>query len=172
MGKKWQDGPPSESAQAFVKSLCEQVGWPEPPAEQVATAGKVHEAIDKLKAVRQEKWDAERAVQAAERSDKLAGVEPFEPGRQEFTGTVLSAKIKDTPYGETPKMLVEDQAGRRVWCTVPSKVAEKYTCEELKGVTVKMVINLKPKDEDPHFAFGSRPVVEQVWPFAQEKVSA
>ncbi len=80
---------------------------------------------------------------------------PAPEGRLAVTGTVLGCKVKESMYGPTLKMLVkvETEAGSwKCWGTVPSALDE-----ELKGRRVTFTAAFKPSDDDPSFAFFSRP---------------
>ena len=61
------------------------------------------------------------------------------------------------------KGLVETDAGQLIWTTIPSKIADEYKwqAQDLRGVRVTFTVTVKPKDEDPTFAFGSRPAVKK-----------
>jgi len=80
---------------------------------------------------------------------------PAPTGRQEVTGTVLSIKEQDTPFGFTLKMLVKLENNSKVWCTVPSAALDEL--DRRDEITFKATFT--PSDDDPHFAFGSRPTL-------------
>jgi hypothetical protein len=53
-------------------------------------------------------------------------------------------------------MLVKDDTGFKVWCTVPGNGAPE------RGDRVTFFVNLEPSQDDPKFGFGKRPTKFQV----------
>ncbi len=87
-------------------------------------------------------------------------------GRQQITGTVLSARVDEGPYGMTYKMLVKvnTEAGSwKTWGTVPKSITDKafFSVKDLKGCTVTFTGTVKRAD-DQGFSFFSRPVKGEV----------
>lgn len=87
-------------------------------------------------------------------------------GRFEVTGTVLSTRVEQSPYGETCKMLVkvDTAAGSwKTWGTVPKSLwYERHpngseTFVDLKGRRIKFTATVKRSDRDSSFSFFSRP---------------
>ncbi len=97
---------------------------------------------------RDHEYEARR--QAEENEEKG----PAPSGRQEVTGQILSIKERDTFYGPTLKMLVKLTNNAKVWCTVPSNRTDK---ELNRGSNITFKATFNVSDDDPHFAFGSRP---------------
>lgn len=102
---------------------------------------------------RRVRWDTERAVEDAAAEDAPSG-------KTEVTGTVLSTKWKDHEFGSTLKMTVKDDRGFRVWVSVPKSI--HVNGEPRNGDRVRLVATLRPSDDDPKFAFGSRPTKGEV----------
>jgi hypothetical protein len=72
-------------------------------------------------------------------------------GRINVTGTVVSTKVQDSPYGSTFKMLVKSDAGWKVWGTVPSTIDPK------RGDVVSFTATVERSKDDPKFGFFKRP---------------
>ena len=68
-------------------------------------------------------------------------------GRKEVTLEILS--IKERMFG--PKLLGKTQDGMKLWVSLPNGAVAQ------KGNHIKMTVTVKPSDDDPTFAFGSRP---------------
>ncbi len=98
--------------------------------------------------------------------DERGSAPPAPAGRVTVTGTVVHTKWQCHDFGESLKMLVVAIEGYRVWVTVPADLLDERG-ELAKGTTVRFDAKLMPKtrahdprlqgDEDPTFAFGSRP---------------
>jgi len=73
-------------------------------------------------------------------------------GRQEFSGTVIATKEQHGDYGWSLKLIIEADAGYKVWVTCPAAIREVE-----KGQRVKFTATLTRSDRDPSFAFGKRP---------------
>lgn len=107
---------------------------------------------------------AAEAQKPAPEQEKLVPA-PVAPGRQTFTGTVVSAKAVDSGYGTAYKMTVKvetPEGAWLVWGTCPANVLDSAPCHNsrcvgLRGATVKVTATLVPGRE-PHFAFMKRPV--------------
>lgn len=123
-----------------------------------------------------------RAGQAAE-----SAAHPAPSGRVVVTGTITSAKMVDSDYGTAYKILVTDDAGHKVWCSLPKAQADEamgdfYEAVEanghsiydfgsgvwflgtegeqyngIKGRRITFTATLEPSKDDVAFAFGSRP---------------
>lgn len=91
--------------------------------------------------------------QAKTREEENANASPAPSGRVVVTGTVLSVDERENDFGYVWKMLVKSDEGFKVWSSVP----RGFDVEELKGKTVTFKVTLKPSNDDPTFAFGSRP---------------
>jgi hypothetical protein len=92
-------------------------------------------------------------TQYAERQAERAAVvvtSPMPQGRVEVTGTVLSTKYQESNFGGCHKMLVQSDAGWKVWGTIPSSLG--YNC---KGLRVSFTATVEPKEAA--FGFFSRP---------------
>lgn len=141
----------SPAMQKFVLSLSEQVGAEKPDVEHMSMSA-AHDKIEALKGLRLEMWKAKDAV-------AMADVAPWEAGSAHLALTVQVAKVKESMYGLTNKVLGRDDLGRHIWMTLP-KAAGDYLEEELaglKGWQFEVDVTVDPSDDDSHFAFGSRP---------------
>ena len=95
---------------------------------------------------------AEKAVtQQAERTAEKAEAADAPTGRTQVEGEVVATKWTD---GRFPafKMMVKADTGYRVWVTVPSQLDTPE-----RGDRVRFTATLTQSDDDPTFAFGSRP---------------
>lgn len=106
---------------------------------------------------REEKWEQEKAQEAAQAS-------PAPTGRIEVTGTILSTKWVDSQWGGTEKMVVKADEGFRFYCTVPSDISFDEQLEDgtilpsaKVGDKIKLTVTLTPSDNDETFAWGKRP---------------
>ena len=90
--------------------------------------------------------------QAAERAEENANAMDAPTGRVSVHGVILSTRTQFSQYGEVEKMLVKDERGFKVWCSVPSGLNQTE-----RGTAVSIKVTLKPSGDDPKFAFGSRP---------------
>jgi hypothetical protein len=87
------------------------------------------------------------------RAEKMKNVPDAPAGRHEITGKVISIKEKFYYESAVWKMLVEANEGFRIWCTIPSNILDAVEKDNI----VKLNVTLEPSDNDPKFAFGSRP---------------
>lgn len=128
---------------------------------------------------RQVEFARKLVVEEAERSTAKAArdAEPKVPapeGRIEITGEVVSVKLQESDFGSTYKMIVRDDRGFAVYCTVPSTLnvyersymgadGAQHTHsggsirDQLFGRRVKFTATLTRSDRDEGFAFGKRP---------------
>ena len=113
--------------------------------KQVALAFKIQTQVAE-QAERERKREEERAALVAQ------GVKVV-PGRYKVTGTILSYKTVESPYGAVVKMLVQSPEGWKVWGTVPRSI--EWDIERDQQVT--FVATVTPSDDDPTFGFYSRP---------------
>ena len=91
---------------------------------------------------------------AAARKAEADAADPVPSGRITITGTVLTVKEQETPYGWVHKMLVRAaEGGYKLWGTVPSAIADDVQA----GSTVTFTATLKPSPDDAKFGFFSRP---------------
>lgn len=116
-------------------------------------------------AERAAKRDAERAA-----APILAPV-PAPSGEVTLTGEVVGARAEETYYshrGETTwKMLVQAEAGWKLWVTVPESLQRAFwadretTARDLRGWLVgrqvALTVTVQPSPKDPTFAYGRRP---------------
>jgi hypothetical protein len=72
-------------------------------------------------------------------------------GRQVITGVVLAMKWQSSDWGDTLKMLVQDDRGFRVWGTVPGNI------EPNREERVTFTATITQSDKDPKFGFFKRP---------------
>jgi hypothetical protein len=75
---------------------------------------------------------------------------PIPTGRVLIVGTVKSTKFVDNDFGGSFKMLVQSDAGWRVWGTVPAVLGDVAV-----GTRISFVAAVTPKDRE--FGFFSRP---------------
>ena len=123
----------------------------------------------------------QRVARAAE-----AAEHPAPEGRVVVTGEITSAKVVSGDYGDSYKVLVKDDKGFKVWCSLPKAQVDEaydawyaensesvhmygnavwflgtgYADEKqggVKGRRITFTATLKPSDDDKSFAFGSRP---------------
>ena len=103
--------------------------------------------------------DVERAAEwQAKRDEAKATSGPAPSGRVEVSGTVLAVSLRSNQLGEVVKMNVKLDNDARVWVTVPTNLLETvFNFADLKGQYVTFTATFKVSDDDPTFAFGSRP---------------
>lgn len=77
---------------------------------------------------------------------------PVPQGRVQITGTVLTVKWQENDFGGSLKMLVQADAGWKVYGTVPASIAHLDT---LKGLRITFTATVQPKEAG--FGFFSRP---------------
>lgn len=103
-------------------------------------------------------------AEAAVKTDRPAT--PAPAGRVEVEGTVVNVKWVESQYGGSLKMLLEADAGYRVWATVPKDltmilVERDNGWQEYREVTVgervAFTATLEPSADDATFAFAKRP---------------
>ncbi len=103
--------------------------------------------------VRTERFQAERAIQDAERAAERATAEPVPTANGEvLVGEVVSTKLQENDYGVRVVMTVKEDRGFLVWGTVPAAIDGVE-----KGDRVEFTANVKPSDRDDKFGFFSRP---------------
>lgn len=113
----------------------------------------------------QAKRDADNAI--------LAEAGPLEEGRREITGTIVSARFQESDFGSTPKMLVKQDDGNKVWLTIPDaafNTGEPHPhdirhIDNFKGCRITITATVERSRDDEHFGFGKRPTkatVEEV----------
>lgn len=125
------------------------------------------------------------AAEAAKLAEQQA--HPAPTGRVVVTGEIVSAKVVEGDYGTAYKVLVKDDQGFKVWCSLPKAQADEAydqwldsiearglsthsfgwavwlmgadNTEEqgVKGRRITFTAALEPSHDDPSFAFGKRP---------------
>lgn len=114
--------------------------------------------------VKQAEFDAR---DAAER----ATAEKCPAERTLITGTVLSAKVQHSNFGEVTKLTIKDDRGFKVWGNCPSSLEQIQrqgpTVSEFspagflgpigKGDRISFVATITPSDKDEFFGFYKRP---------------
>lgn len=80
-------------------------------------------------------------------------------GRQVIVGIVLAMKWKESMYGETLKMLVQDDRGFRVWGTVPSSLVNDDLNREDR---IEFTATVEQSDYSPKFGFFKRPAKARI----------
>ena len=99
--------------------------------------------------VQVDEYNARKALRDAQDAELIANGVQVPTGRVTVTGTVLSTKWEDTEWGLSAKMLVQDDAGWRVWTSIPG------FRDLLNNTRVKFSVDITPKDQ--LFGFGKRP---------------
>ncbi len=125
---------------------------------------------------------AKREADAAE-----AQQHPAPAGRVVVTGTILSAKVRESDYGTQRKITIQDDQGFRVYVSIPKAQGDQAfdtfveqveangaslydfgpecwflgtedgTYPGVKGRRITFTATLEPSQDDAAFAFGSRP---------------
>lgn len=85
------------------------------------------------------------------RKEENENAEDAPEGRVVVTGTVVSTRTEDSPFGSVFKMLVKAETGYKVWCTNPINSLLNV------GDKIQLTVTLTRSDKDPKFAFGKRP---------------
>lgn len=120
--------------------------------------------------VRAHHRDLEREDQRRKEAALIASgeIEPVPEGRHLITGEVVTDYWKDYGMGQSRHvMIVRDDRGFKVWCTVPSAI-DTVDLPPTKtsiggqrplgsGDRVQFKATLEPSDRDPAFGFGKRP---------------
>lgn len=106
--------------------------------------------IYRLQAIAAEKEQAEKDA----RDNAHKNGEDVAEGRQVITGVVLGMKWKESQYGSTLKMLVQDDRGFRVWGTVPSSLADADLNREDR---IQFTGTVEQSHDDSKFGFFKRP---------------
>lgn len=108
-----------------------------------------------------DEYNARKAVRDAADAELIAQGVEIPTGRVLVDGKVLSTKFEETEFGYSAKMLVQDKAGWKVWCSIPG-----YR-DLVNGTNVRFSVDITPKDK--LFGFGKRPtkfvaeIQEGVW---------
>lgn len=99
------------------------------------------------------------AREQQEKAEELADAPAIEEGRREITGTIVSCKEKQTPWGDQLKMLVEDDDGNRYYGSAPKALQKHISTDpsDLKGKDVSFTGSVEPSNDDEHFGFFKRP---------------
>ena len=103
--------------------------------------------IYRLQAIAEQKSEDERAARDALHEQG----QPVENGRQIIEGLVLAMKWQQSDFGDTLKMLVQDDRGFRVWGSVPSKL------EINREERIQFTATVEASQNDPKFGFFKRP---------------
>jgi hypothetical protein len=105
---------------------------------------------------RRAQWAAEKAerlqAREAERQQLLATGVKAPTGRQQITGEVLAVKEQHSNFGVAWKATIKTDAGWLCWVTLPTGISR-----DCRGKKITLTATFKPSDNDPVFAFGSRP---------------
>jgi hypothetical protein len=153
---------------SFIRTMAEKLRW---VAQSKMFTTNMIAAIRRTMERRNE-----RAAEAASH--------PAPTGRVAVTGEIVSTKIVESEYGTSFKILVKDDAGYKVWCSLPKAQMieaenefleanpEPYTygysvwftgainddrLTGVKGRRITFTATLEPSKDDVAFAFGSRP---------------
>lgn len=167
---EYSDGSELEK-NTFIRSMAETLRW-----------------IGKSRLFSQNMIDGVRKVMH-QTEERLAESEahPAPTGRLVVTGEIVSTKLVEGDYGTAYKILVKDDAGFKVWCSLPKaqadeaadafyesnpetnhwnvgaavwfvgSVNEPEKYTGLKGRRITFTATLEPSRDDVSFAFGSRP---------------
>lgn len=118
-------------------------------------------AVLKVKASINERKSWDDLIQGIEANKTIP-----EFARQTVSGYILNLKWKEHAFGSTLKMLVLDERGFKVWCSLPKSVNALVPVEDgiknydkLKKSYIRFSVRLDPDDEgnDPYFVFGTQP---------------
>jgi hypothetical protein len=137
--------------------------WGAPTEKATATFQRIFEERTQRAADR----DAQRAREAETAVAWTAG-------RQVVEGVIISVKETEgfaPRYARVAptvwKALVKRDDGSRIYLTVPRQIDEAFFADEsrgdtgyadwLRGKRVRLTVTVQPKEEEPTFAFGSRP---------------
>ena len=118
--------------------------------KQEALARKIIDQTAK-RAERQAQWEAEKQAKI------VAGVRA-KSGKVSVQGSVTSVKYDDT-WGQWKMRVVTDE-GWSVWSTIPAAIVDGVLDETdtlIPDTTVRFTAMLRVCDDDPTFAFASRP---------------
>lgn len=127
--------------------------------EKLEKFGKLSEG--QMEAVeRNMEKDNQRSAERDARIEREAAMDktPVPEGRQEISGEVISSKWKDTPYGQSLKMLVLDDRGFKVYGSVPSAATD----EVKTGVRISFIASVERSEDDEYFGFFKRPADHKV----------
>ena len=90
---------------------------------------------------------------------------PVEAGRRQVEGIILAAKLQESHYGSTYKMLLQidrEDGSEKVWATIPAAISDAIAStgnpiSSLRTRKVELTITIKQSPNDPMFGLGSRP---------------
>lgn len=103
---------------------------------------------------------AERIERAATRETKRAAEAatalPWEAGRQQVEGVVLTVKSQESQWGWSIRVLVKRDDGSKLWCSAP-RTGDALGDGLKVGDRVAFSVDVTPKVGEPTFAFGKRP---------------
>lgn len=109
--------------------------------------------IYKLQRYAEEKAEAERV----ERDSKHESGADVEEGRIVITGEVLAFKWQSSDYGETLKMLVQDDRGFRVWGSVPKGLDDAE-----RNSRISFTATVQQSNDSTKFGFFKRPAKAEI----------
>lgn len=129
--------------------------------KQVACALKVH------------REEQEKKARKAQEDAELPAPAPVVEGRQVVTGILLGIRDQESDWGVVDKMLVVDDRGFKVWCTVPEALWEigrdgakrdDADCARkwLIRKRVSFTVTVEKSRKDECFGFGKRPTKPSV----------
>lgn len=118
-----------------------------------AIENKVMGDLYELQKIAEEKSEAERA----ERDAAHESGADVEEGRVVITGEVLAFKWQSSEYGDTLKMLVQDDRGFRVWGSVPKSLDDAE-----RNSRVSFTATVQKSNRDSKFGFFKRPSKAEV----------
>lgn len=99
---------------------------------------------------------AERKAREEKRAAEREDAQPAPSGRQVVEGIIVGRKEQENDYGRyggvTIKVALLTAAGWRLWVTLPAAIEDAQI-----GDTVRLTAAVQPSEDDPTFAFGSRP---------------
>jgi hypothetical protein len=95
----------------------------------------------------------------AAEQEAASAAHPAPTGRVVVTGEITSTKVVEGDYGMSFKIIVKDDAGFKVWCTIPRALMDDLTggFSEVKGRRITFTATLEASRDDVAFAFGKRP---------------
>lgn len=111
--------------------------------------------------------EAEREARRAEEVILLADASSVTEGRYAVTGEVVHRRVRLREWGLEDKILLKAADGNKFWVSTPKALAEEAPASldsaenrDIVGMVVQIVASWTPSGDDPHFAFGKRPVLK------------
>jgi hypothetical protein len=107
-------------------------------------------AVQKIM-IKQAEWEAKKAAEPQPTT-------PLVAGRYEMTGEILHVKWYDNDFGGSEKMTVRLSDNNKVFGTVPKSICDEVDhYDDLNGKQIRFTATVKPKADDEHFGYFSKP---------------